>query len=75
MSGFANVVFCNIASVKKVELAGNWAKGLFMELEFVAVEPSFLQSRKKEEISKHPIENLSEASSQKSENPVRDELF
>jgi hypothetical protein len=36
-----------------------------MELEFADVEPSFLQSKKKEERSKHPIENLSEASSQK----------
>jgi hypothetical protein len=28
MSGFATIVFGNIASISKVELAGNWAKGL-----------------------------------------------
>jgi hypothetical protein len=37
------------------------------ELEFAAVEFSSLQRRKNEERSKQPIENLSEASSQKSE--------
>jgi hypothetical protein len=46
-----------------------------VELELAPVEPPFLQNRKKEERSKHPIENLSEVSSQKSEKSVRDELF
>jgi hypothetical protein len=41
--------------------------GIFAELEFADVEPSFLQSKKKEKRSKHPIENLSEVLSQKSE--------
>jgi hypothetical protein len=41
--------------------------GILEELEFVAVEFSPLRRRKKEERSKHPIENLSETSSQKSE--------
>jgi hypothetical protein len=41
--------------------------GIFEELEFAALEPSFSRRRKKEERSKHPIENLSETSSQKSE--------
>jgi hypothetical protein len=39
----------------------------FEDLEFVAVEPSSLRRRKNEEISKQPIENLSETSSKKSE--------
>jgi hypothetical protein len=28
ISGFATIIFCNIASVSEVELAGSWAKGL-----------------------------------------------
>jgi hypothetical protein len=40
--------------------------GIFVELELAPVESPFLQYRKKEERSKHPIENLSEVSSQKS---------
>jgi hypothetical protein len=41
--------------------------GMLEELEFTAVEVSPLLRRKKEERSKHSIENLSETSSQKSE--------
>jgi hypothetical protein len=37
--------------------------GIFEELEFAALELSFLRRREKEERSKHPIENLSETSS------------
>jgi hypothetical protein len=37
-----------------------------VELEFADVEPSLLESKKQEARSKHPIENLSEVSSQKS---------
>jgi hypothetical protein len=70
MSWFETIIFSNVTSVSIVKLAGNRAKGsifgIFEELEFAAQEPSFLRSRKKEERSKHPIENLSETSSQKS---------
>jgi hypothetical protein len=41
--------------------------GILDDLEFTAVEVSPLRRRKKEERSKHSIENLSETSSQKSE--------
>jgi hypothetical protein len=41
--------------------------GIFAEHEVAGAELSFLQSKKKEERSKQPIENLSEVSSQKSE--------
>jgi hypothetical protein len=41
--------------------------GILEELEFAAVEFSFLLRRKKEEGLKQSIENLSETSSQKSE--------
>jgi hypothetical protein len=41
--------------------------GILRELEFTAVEFSSLRRRKNEERSKQLIENLSEASSQKSE--------
>jgi hypothetical protein len=44
--------------------------GILEELEFTAVEVSPLLRRKKEERSKHSIENLSETSSQKSESLV-----
>jgi hypothetical protein len=37
--------------------------GIFEELEFATLELSFLRRRKKEERSKHSIENLSETSS------------
>jgi hypothetical protein len=37
------------------------------ELEFIAVKLSPFRRKKKEERSKHPIENLSETSRQKSE--------
>jgi hypothetical protein len=68
MSRFATIVFGNIASISKgaIGLRGS-VFGLFAELELAPVEPPFLQSRKKEERSKHPIENLSEVSSQKLE--------
>jgi hypothetical protein len=39
---------------------------IFAEHEVVGTELSFLQNKKNEERSKHPIENLSEVSSQKS---------
>jgi hypothetical protein len=41
--------------------------GILAELEFAAVESSSLQRRKNEERSKQPIENVSEAPSQKPE--------
>jgi hypothetical protein len=41
--------------------------GIVVEHEEVDAERSFLRNKKKEERSKQPIENLSEASSQKSE--------
>jgi hypothetical protein len=41
--------------------------GILEELEFAALELSFLRRREKEERSKHPMENLSETSNQKSE--------
>jgi hypothetical protein len=41
--------------------------GILEELEFAALKLSLLRRRKKEERWKHPIENLSETSSQKSE--------
>jgi hypothetical protein len=41
--------------------------GILEELEFVALELSPLRRKKKEERSKHPIDNLSETSSQKLE--------
>jgi hypothetical protein len=49
--------------------------GIFAEHEVAGAELSFLQSKKNEERSKHPIENLSEVTSQKLENLVRNELF
>jgi hypothetical protein len=49
--------------------------GILEELEFAAVELPPLRRRKKEEISKHSIENLSETSSQKLESLVRGETL
>jgi hypothetical protein len=47
--------------------------GIFEEQLLGALELSFLRRRKKEERSKHPIENLSETLSQNRKNLVRDE--
>jgi hypothetical protein len=43
------------------------AFGIFAEHEVAGAVLSFLQNKKNEERSKHPIENLNEVSSQKSE--------
>jgi hypothetical protein len=70
VSWFAAIVFRNITSIGEVELGGERSKGLHLgileELEFATVEFSPLPRRKKEERSKHSIENLSETC-QKSE--------
>jgi hypothetical protein len=71
MSWFATIVFSNITGIRKGGRARVRAKGLCLrilaEREVVGAELSFLQNKKNEERSKHPIENLSEVSSQKSE--------
>jgi hypothetical protein len=65
------IIFYNVTSISEVELGADGAKGSIFgipeKLEFTAVKVSPLRRRKKEERSKHSIENLSETSSQKSE--------
>jgi hypothetical protein len=46
VSWFVTIIFCNVASVSKIELIGDRAKrlrlGIFGELEFAALELSLL---------------------------------
>jgi hypothetical protein len=71
MSRFAALVFGNIASISKVEHASIGAKGLCLwnicRTWSRGCITFLLTKQENEERSKHPIENLSEVSSQKSE--------